>query len=179
MEIEKFKIEGLCLITPKEFKDSRGLFYEAYNEGVFDEHIGYKPHFVQDNISISHKDVLRGLHFQRDTYSQGKMVRVLQGSVLDVAVDIRPESPTYGQYETILLSGKNKKMFWVPEGFAHGFISLEDNTQFHYKCTNFYNPDYEGGIIWNDSHLNIDWGTTDPIISQKDTELTKFDNIYR
>ena len=134
MEFEKTTIKGLFVIKPRVFIDERGYFYESYNKAIFDKN-GLDLDFVQDNQSLSHKGVLRGLHFQAPPFQQGKLVRVIQGSVLDVAVDIRPHSPNYGKYESVLLSGENKTQFWIPPGFAHGFVTLEDNTLFCYKCT--------------------------------------------
>ena len=130
--------------------------------------------FVQDNESKSSKGVLRGLHFQNPPYSQGKLIRVIKGEVLDVAVDLRKNSPTYGQHYKIILSEENKPMFYIPEGFAHGFLTLKDDTVFSYKCTNFYNKQSEGGIMWNDSVLNIDWNIKNPLISQKDKTNISF-----
>lgn len=168
MEITPTPIKGLLEITPKVFGDDRGYFFEPYNKKAFTE-AGIADDFVQDNQSLSNKGVLRGLHFQNPPYAQGKLVRVISGSVLDVAVDIRKGSPTYGQYHRVLLSGDNKKTFWVPAGFAHGFVTLEDNTIFSYKCTGLYNKESEGSILWNDADLNIDWGLENPILSEKDT----------
>jgi len=167
MEVIKTEISGLLIIKPKIFEDSRGYFYESYNKEVFRE-AGIDLEFVQDNQSLSSKGVLRGLHFQNPPYGQGKLIRVLSGSVLDVAVDIRKDSPTYGKWVSAELSAANKLMFWIPPGFAHGFVTLEDNTTFFYKCTEFYNSESEGGILWNDPELNIDWEITDPLLSEKD-----------
>ncbi|MFC1623462.1 dTDP-4-dehydrorhamnose 3,5-epimerase, partial [Patescibacteria group bacterium] len=156
MNIEKTKIDGLLIIEPQVFGDERGFFVETYNkERYFDA--GVSVEFVQDNLSKSAKGVLRGLHFQKEPSSQGKLVQVIQGRVLDVAVDIRHGSPTFGEYVSVELSGENKKQFWIPAGFAHGFVSLEDDTIFLYKCTNLYSPELEGAIMWNDRDLNIDW----------------------
>lgn len=167
MEIIKTKIPGLLKIKPDVFEDERGYFFESYNREKFVQAgINYK--FVQDNESKSQKGVLRGLHFQNPPYAQGKLVRVMKGAVLDVAVDIRKKSPTYGKWASIELSESNKMMYWIPPGFAHGFITLEDNTVFFYKCTNVYNKQSEGSIRWNDPDLNIDWKTKNPILSEKD-----------
>lgn len=168
MKIIKTGIEGLFGIETKVFGDDRGYFFESFNEKTWKEHIGELPNFVQDNESMSHKGVLRGLHFQKNPHSQGKLVRVIQGSVLDIAVDLRSDSKTYGQHFKMVLSGENKQQFYVPEGFAHGFLTLEDNTIFSYKCTDFYNQESEGGLMWNDPELNIDWGIENPILSEKD-----------
>ncbi len=148
-------IEGLVILEPKVFGDDRGFFMESYSKRDFEE-IGLNMDFVQDNHSKSKKGVLRGLHFQTK-HTQGKLVRVIAGSVLDVAVDLRRESPTFGQVKTVLLTAENKRLFYVPEGFAHGFVTLEDNTEFQYKCTDYYAPEYDSGIIWNDKDLDINW----------------------
>lgn len=177
MEVQQFNIKGLLAFTPRVFEDDRGHFFESFNENVFNELTGRKIHFVQDNQSLSSKNVLRGLHFQKPPFAQGKLVRVIQGKVLDVAVDLRKDSPTYGHSEKIILSAENKCVFWVPEGFAHGFLSLEDDTIFSYKCTNFYDKDSEDGLNWNDSDLAIDWGLSEsPLLSEKDKVETKFTN---
>ncbi len=167
MEIITTKIKGLLIIKPDVFEDPRGYFFESYNREKFVD-AGIPDTFVQDNESKSQKGVLRGLHFQNPPYDQGKLVRVIKGSVLDVAVDIRTNSPTYGAWESVELSEQNKIMYWVPPGMAHGFVTLEDNTIFFYKCTNLYNKASEGSIMWNDPDLNIDWGFEYPILSEKD-----------
>ncbi|MCH7534409.1 MAG: dTDP-4-dehydrorhamnose 3,5-epimerase [Bacteroidetes bacterium] len=163
-------IPGLFEIEPHVFKDSRGNFIETHNEKAFTEN-GIDAKFVQDNQSMSEKNVLRGLHFQKAPFDQGKLVRVIKGAVLDVAVDIRKDQATYGQYFSLELSESNNKMIWIPPGFAHGFLALTGNTIFSYKCTNFYNKESEDGILWNDPTLNIDWGIDNPILSNKDLEL--------
>jgi dTDP-4-dehydrorhamnose 3,5-epimerase len=168
MKFINCKIEGLSIIEPHVFGDERGYFFESFNQLEFNDAIGKPYHFVQDNQSLSNKNVVRGLHFQAPPFDQGKLVRVVQGSVLDVVVDIRKSSPTYGQHFSILLSAENKKQFWVPPGFAHGFATLEDQTIFQYKCTNLYQPSSEGCVLWNDESLQIDWQVQDPIISVKD-----------
>ena len=175
MEFEKTNLEGLLLIRPRVFEDNRGYFFESYHSALFSE-AGINVSFVQDNQSMSDKGVLRGLHFQRDPYAQGKLVRVLQGSVLDVAVDIRKESPTYGRHYKQVLSGGNKLMLWIPAGFAHGFLTLEDKTVFFYKCTTFYNKSSEASIRWNDPVLDIEWGIKRPIVSEKDALAPLFNN---
>jgi len=168
MEIIKTKIPDLLILKPNIFKDDRGYFFESYNKELFLSK-GIDQNFVQDNESKSMAGVLRGLHFQSPPYAQGKLVRVMKGAVLDVAVDLRKSSPTYGQWESIELSEDNKFMYWVPPGMAHGFVTLEDNTVFFYKCTNVYNKASEGSILWNDPDLNIDWGKNiKPILSAKD-----------
>ena len=167
MEIIKTSIEGLLIIKPDVFKDERGYFFESYNKERFAKE-GLVMNFVQDNESKSGRGVIRGLHFQKPPFAQGKLVRVVKGSVMDVAVDIRKNSPTYGKWESRILSEENKEMFWIPEGFAHGFITLEDNTVFSYKCTNVYNKLSEGSLRWNDPDLNIQWNFETPILSDKD-----------
>lgn len=172
MIFEKLPIEGLLLITPKVFIDSRGYFYESYNKELFLKN-GINFEFRQDNQSLSFKNALRGLHFQNPPYEQGKLVRVITGSVKDVVVDIRKNSPTYGKHFSVILSSKENKMLWIPPGFAHGFVTLEDNTIFSYKCTNVYHKESESGIIFNDKILNINWEVKNPVISDKDLELKK------
>ena len=168
MKLTTFDIEGLLLIEPRVFHDDRGYFYESFNEDKYKEILGSDIRFVQDNISCSKKNVLRGLHFQSPPFAQGKLVTVLSGSVLDVAVDIRKGSSTYGKCQIIELSAENKKQFWIPPGFAHGFLALEENSIFSYKCTNYYAPSHEHTLLWNAPELNIDWNVNDPIISDKD-----------
>lgn len=167
------KLKGCFIIEPTIFQDERGYFMESYNEEKFSQAVGQNVHFVQDNQSFSTKGVLRGLHYQCGEHAQAKLVRVLQGQVLDVAVDIRPDSVTYGQYETVILSAENQKQFFVPKGFAHGFLVLSETATFFYKCDNFYNAASEGGIIYNDTDLAINWMTPfkDLNISSKDLEL--------
>lgn len=169
MEFRKTAIEGLVEILPRVFKDDRGYFFESYRKELFDEN-GIHEEFVQDNQSFSTKGVLRGLHLQLDPHAQGKLVRVISGSVLDVAVDLRKGSPTFGHHETLLLTAEQNNMFYVPPGFAHGFVTIEDAV-FSYKCTNNYNKASESGIIWNDPELNIDWKLKDVFVSEKDEIL--------
>lgn len=176
MDFKPTHIEGLIIINPNVYDDKRGYFFESYNQSTFKIN-GLKLNFVQDNESFSQKGVLRGLHFQAPPYEQGKLVRVIQGSVLDVAVDIRPNSPTYGQHKSIILSGKNKTQFWIPPGFAHGFLTLEKNTIFCYKCTGPYNKSSEGALLWSDPQLNIDWNIKQPIVSSKDQEAELFEHF--
>lgn len=176
MEIIKTGINGLILIQPKINLDERGHFFESYQKLKFQE-IGINADFVQDNESKSQKGVLRGLHFQCYPFAQGKLVRVINGSVVDVAVDIRRSSPTYGKWFKVLLSEHNKTMMWIPVGFAHGFVTLEDNTIFQYKCTNYYNKISERSIIWNDPDLNIDWDFGKPIVSEKDMKGGMFKDL--
>ena len=173
MEIEEKEIKGLIEIFPKVFGDQRGFFLETFNASRYND-ILRNVQFVQDNFSSSNKGVLRGLHFQNPPYSQGKLVQVITGSAFDVAVDLRRNSETYGQHVKVLLSAEKRNQFWIPEGFAHGFLSLEDNTIFSYKCTNYYNPQSEVTILWNDRNLNIDWQIDNPIISPKDKEGVLF-----
>ena len=173
MEVIKTKIEGLLIINPRVFGDVRGYFFESYNNSVFKEH-GIDVEFIQDNQSLSNSGVLRGLHFQAPPYDQGKLVRVITGAVLDVAVDIRKNSATYGEHIAIELSEDNKTMFYIPPGFAHGFLTLKDSTIFSYKCTNLYNKASEGTVLWNDSDLNINWNISNPVLSEKDLVGTKF-----
>jgi dTDP-4-dehydrorhamnose 3,5-epimerase len=169
VEIEEKEIKGLIEIFPKVFGDQRGFFLETFNASRYND-ILRNIQFVQDNFSSSNKGVLRGLHFQNPPYSQGKLVQVITGLALDVAVDLRRNSETYGQHVKVLLSAEKRNQFWIPEGFAHGFIALEDNTIFSYKCTNYYNPQSEVTILWNDRNLKIDWQIDNPIISPKDKE---------
>jgi dTDP-4-dehydrorhamnose 3,5-epimerase len=167
MEISESKIKGLMVIKPRVFEDPRGYFFESYNRDNFIK-AGMNLDFVQDNQSLSHRGVLRGLHFQGPPFAQGKLVRVITGSVFDVAVDIRKGSPTYGQWFGMELNETNKMMMYIPEGFAHGFATLKDNTIFSYKCTNFYNKASEDCLLWNDKALNIEWPLNDPLLSEKD-----------
>lgn len=167
MQIEATSIPEVIVIKPDLFRDERGYFMESFHQEKFRQ-FGIENQFVQDNESQSQKGVLRGLHFQRSPWAQGKLVRVIQGAVLDVAVDIRKSSPTFGQWVSVLLSGENKWMCWIPEGFAHGFVTLEDNTIFSYKCTNLYHKESEGSIRWNDPAIGIDWNCSDPSLSAKD-----------
>lgn len=180
MEVIKTKIEGLLIINPKVFADARGYFFESYNETVFKQN-GIEANFVQDNQSLSNTGVLRGLHFQAPPFDQGKLVRVINGAVLDVAVDIRNNSPTYGEYVAMELTEENKTMFYIPPGFAHGFLTLRDNTIFSYKCTNVYNKASEGCVLWNDKDININWNISNPILSEKDlvgTPLKEFTSPF-
>jgi dTDP-4-dehydrorhamnose 3,5-epimerase len=167
MQVTKTFIEGLLVIQPTIFNDARGYFYEPYNRKMFAE-IGIGEEFVQDNQSFSQKGVIRGLHFQNPPHAQAKLLRILQGSIWDVAVDIRKSSPTYGKYFGIELSAENKTIFYVPKGFAHGFLTLEDNTLLLYKCSDFYNKPSEESLIWNDPDVGISWKINNPILSEKD-----------
>tara|TARA_B100001758_G_scaffold224454_1_gene215834 strand:+ start:11162 stop:11704 length:543 start_codon:yes stop_codon:yes gene_type:complete len=176
MEINNTPIEGLLVIKPRIFKDERGEFFESWSKRSYEE-FGLGLDFVQDNQSLSNKGVLRGLHFQNPPFAQGKLVRVIKGSVLDVAVDIRKQSSTYGQYYSLILSEANKTIFWIPPGFAHGFVALEDDTIFSYKCTAIYNKESEGSIIWNDPHIAINWGIDNPLVSEKDMQSSHFKSL--
>lgn len=176
MKVEKTGIEGLLVLTPDVFGDHRGYFTESFNKKLFTDIIGSFD-FVQDNQSLSNKNVLRGLHFQNPPYAQGKLVRVIKGSVNDVVVDIRKASKTYGQSFSVVLSEQNFKMLWIPAGFAHGFETLEDDTIFAYKVTNYYNKASEGSIIWNDPSLAINWQSTSPSTSEKDNNGELFENF--
>jgi len=175
------KLAGCYVIEPKIILDERGYFMESFNEKTFQEGVEQAVHFVQDNQSFSTKGVLRGLHYQIGEHAQAKLVRVLQGEVLDVAVDIRPDSPTFGQYEAVILSDENKKQFFVPRGFAHGFLVLSETATFFYKCDNFYNKESEGGIIYNDENININWqfSLEDLIISEKDKVQPTLENAKK
>ena len=173
-------VKDLFIIEPQIFEDTRGFFLESYNYNDFKE-LGIENIFVQDNHSKSSKGVLRGLHFQKGEYSQAKLVRVLKGAVLDIAIDLRKNSKTFGKYVAVELNGKNKRMLFIPRGFAHGFLTLEDDTEFIYKCDNFYNPKSEAGIMWNDKDLNIEWNfkkyginENELIISEKDKKNMSF-----
>lgn len=176
MQIRETSIAGLVEIFPRVFQDDRGFFFESYNEEVF-EKLGLPTNFVQDNQSFSIKGVVRGLHFQNAPFAQGKLVRVISGRVLDVAVDIRPDSPTFGKHEVFELRSDTNNMAYIPEGFAHGFVALEDSV-FSYKCTNVYNKGAESGLLWNDPELGIDWGVTNPIVSEKDVILPTFKALF-
>ncbi len=169
-------IKDIFVIQPKVFEDERGYFFESYNTNFFKQN-NIHIEFVQDNQSLSQKNVLRGLHFQNPPYAQGKLVRVVTGSVLDVAVDIRKDSPTYGKHFSIVLDSKKKNMLWIPQGFAHGFLTLEDNTIFSYKCTNSYHKNSEDSILWNDPDIGIDWGTHTPLLSERDKEAKLFKDL--
>jgi dTDP-4-dehydrorhamnose 3,5-epimerase len=173
MQATETKLKGCFIIQPTVFKDDRGYFYESYNKQKFDAAIGREINFIQDNQAYSTYGVLRGLHFQTGDFAQAKLVRVLEGKVLDVAVDIRKGSETYGQYVAVELSGENMTQFFVPRGFAHGYIVLSDTAVFSYKVDNVYSKEHESGIMWNDPDLNIDWivNEQDIILSEKDRKL--------
>lgn len=170
-------IEGLYIIEPTVFGDERGFFVESYNKNDFTE-LGISDEFVQDNHSKSKKGVLRGLHFQTK-FSQGKLVRVIKGSVYDVAVDLRKDSKTFGKHFGLELSAENKRMFFIPKDFAHGFLTLQDDTEFTYKCTDFYHPEYDSGIMWNDKDINIDWNFEKYNLKEKDIVLSEKDKKHQ
>jgi dTDP-4-dehydrorhamnose 3,5-epimerase len=175
------KLEGCFIIEPKVILDERGYFMESFNENTFQKGTGKAVHFVQDNQSFSTKGVLRGLHYQTGEHAQAKLVRVLQGEVLDVVVDIRPNSATFGEYVSVLLTGDNKTQFFVPRGFAHGFLVLSETATFFYKCDNFYNKESEGGLLYNDNSINIDWQfpLENLIISEKDLVLPTLEHAKK
>ena len=175
MIIEKTFIKDLVIVKPTVFTDNRGYFLESYSKKKLQDILHVT--FVQDNESMSHKGVLRGLHFQKPPYAQGKLVRAITGSILDVVVDLRKESPTYGKHFSYVLSATNKNQLYIPKGFAHGFLVLEDATIFSYKCTNYYHKETECSLLWNDKTLRIDWGIENPIISDKDKHAEKFANF--
>jgi len=169
MDIINTDFDGLVIIQPKVFNDSRGSFLEIYHQKKFQD-IVENIQFVQDNLSFSRKNVIRGLHLQEPPYAQAKLVTVVNGMVKDVVVDVRRNSPTYGKYFSIILSGENHTMLYIPIGFAHGFVSLAENTVFLYKCSNLYSPSSEVSILWNDPDINIDWEINNPIVSDKDNK---------
>lgn len=181
MTFTETKLKGCFILEPKIIKDDRGYFMESFNEKTFQEGIGQKVTFVQDNQSFSTKGVLRGLHYQCGEHAQAKLVRVLQGEVLDVVVDLRTNSETYGQYEAIILSSINQKQIFIPRGFAHGFLVLSETATFFYKCDNFYDKESEGGLIYNDQKVNIDWNfpLNELIISEKDQVLPNLENAKK
>lgn len=181
MIVTETHLQGCFIIEPKVFEDSRGYFFENFNQSIFNKLINDEIQFVQDNESLSSKGVLRGLHYQTGHHAQAKLVRVIKGNVLDVVVDIREDSNTFGEQFAMELSEKNKKQLFVPKGFAHGFIVLSETAIFSYKCDNYYNKASEGGIIYNDETLNIDWKLPEEeiIISEKDKVLPNFENAIR
>ena len=174
MKVTSLKIPDVKLIEPDVFEDERGFFYESYNQQKFNEAIGENITFVQDNHSKSSKGVLRGLHYQEPPFAQGKLVRVVAGEVFDVAVDIRKESPTFGQWVSEVISAENKKQLWIPEGFAHGFLTLSDQAEILYKTTNFYNKSSERSIRFDDIKLSIPWPQIDYFLSKKDQNASAF-----
>ena len=179
MKATETDLHGCYLLEPRLFTDERGRFLESYNKERFEQILGRPLNFVQDNHSVSHKGVLRGLHFQGGDDAQAKLVRVTNGEVIDVVVDLRPDSPTYKKHYKTRLSGKENQMLFIPRGLAHGFVALENNTVFVYKCDNYYNPKAEYGIIYNDPELNINWEypEAEMIISDKDLHLPKLKDL--
>ncbi|MDD5083557.1 MAG: dTDP-4-dehydrorhamnose 3,5-epimerase [Candidatus Moranbacteria bacterium] len=169
MEVSKTDLEGVLIIEPRVFADDRGFFMETYNRDRYVQS-GIAEVFIQDNVSVSKKGTLRGLHYQAPPFAQGKLIQVVRGSVLDVAVDVRFGSPTFGKHVSIELSAENKKQFFIPAGFAHGFVALEDDTIFSYKCTNLYSPECDRGVLWSDAQIGIDWPfpESELLISEKD-----------
>ncbi len=178
MKVKKTKIKDLLIIEPRIYNDSRGFFFESYNQKIYDK-FGIESKFVQDNESFSKRGTLRGFHFQKPPHAQSKLVRCSFGKVLDIAIDIRLNSPTYGHYVKVILSDKNKKQFYIPSGFAHAFLVLSDYAIFNYKVDNFYNPSSDSGIYWDDPSLNIDWGIdkSEIITSKKDSELKLINDL--
>ena len=181
MTVEETYLKGCYIISPKIFEDERGYFFESFNKQVFEKETGISTNFVQDNQSKSNKGVLRGLHFQTGEHGQAKLVSVIKGKVMDVCVDIRKESLTFGKHFTIILDDQEHKQLYIPRGFAHGFLVLEDDTIFSYKCDNFYNKQSESGILFNDKNLNIDWGfpKDQMIISEKDKQLPISESLFQ
>ncbi|MDA9289791.1 dTDP-4-dehydrorhamnose 3,5-epimerase [Polaribacter sp.] len=181
MIVTETSLNGCFLIEPEIFADPRGSFFESFNKLKFKEKTGLDIVFVQDNQSISHKGVLRGLHFQENEHAQAKLIRVVKGKILDVVVDLRKESPTFGKHFSIILSGENNLQLYVPRGFAHGFYVLEDDTVFNYKCDNYYHKEAEKGILYNDKDLAIDWSLKGEkiILSEKDKQLMTFQQFYQ
>ena len=172
MHIKKTSIDGLLIIKPKVYSDDRGYFMESFKQKEYEELTGVS--FVQDNESRSQKGVIRGLHFQNPPFAQAKLIRVISGSILDVVVDLRKDSKTYGKHYKLILTSENKQQFFIPEGFAHGFLSLENNTIILYKCSEYYHKESEDALLWNDELLNINWEVDHPIITEKDRNAKKF-----
>lgn len=181
MELQKSPLKDCFILKPKVFRDKRGLFYETYNQNVFEKLTGIETKFVQDNLSISSKGVLRGLHFQRGNRAQAKLVQVAKGKVLDIVVDIRRHSETFGKSFSVVLDDVERLQLFVPRGFAHGFITLSEESIFTYKCDNYYDKASEGGIIYNDATLNLDWHLPKEefIVSEKDLELPSFHDAIK
>lgn len=177
MTIEATSFAGLFVIKPKVFGDHRGYFFESYKESELQKVLDRRPEFIQDNESLSGKNVLRGLHFQKPPFAQSKLVRVVTGSVLDVVVDLRKEEPTFGKHFAIELTAENKAQLFVPKGFAHGFLTLEDNTRFCYKCEGEYAPHSEDSLLWSDPDLNINWPSNQPLVSEKDAKANTFSSF--
>ena len=181
MNAEEIYLKGCFVITPKLHCDDRGVFFESYQKKKFEELIGQPINFVQDNHSVSNKGVLRGFHFQTGNFAQAKLLRVVKGSVLDVCVDIRPDSETFGQHFSMILNDIEHQQLFIPRGFAHGFLALEDHTVFNYKCDNYYSKNHESGLLYNDALLSIDWNfpTNNIILSEKDKQLPTFESLLK
>jgi dTDP-4-dehydrorhamnose 3,5-epimerase len=179
MKVSETELKGCFIIEPQIFSDERGCFFESFNQKKFEKKTGLKVNFVQDNQSISQRGVIRGLHLQKGEFAQAKLTRVIKGRVLDVAVDLRKDSPTFGKHFSIELSCENNKQLFVPKGFAHGFSVLEDDTIFAYKCDHYYNKESEGGVVYNDKELDIDWklNKEEIVLAEKDKELKRFKNL--
>jgi len=181
MNVIKTEIEDVLILEPKVFGDERGFFMESFNQKLFNEIVGKEINFVQDNHSKSKKGTLRGMHYQSAPFAQGKLVRCLAGEVFDVAVDIRKSSSTFGKWVGVILSEENKRQLWIPEGFAHGFLTLSDTAEFAYKATNYYSPENEAAIIWNDNFINIEWPEIEQgniILSNKDMKAKKLNEVF-
>lgn len=181
MNVIKTEIEDVLILEPKVFGDERGFFMESFNQKLFNEIVGKEINFVQDNHSKSKKGTLRGMHYQSAPFAQGKLVRCLAGEVFDVAVDIRESSSTFGKWVGVILSEENKRQLWIPEGFAHGFLTLSDTAEFAYKATNYYSPENEAAIIWNDNFINIEWPEIEQgniILSNKDMKAKKLNEVF-
>lgn len=181
MNVIKTGIEDVLILEPKVFGDERGFFMESFNQKLFNEIVGKEINFVQDNHSKSKKGTLRGMHYQSAPFAQGKLVRCLAGEVFDVAVDIRESSSTFGKWVGVILSEENKRQLWIPEGFAHGFLTLSDTAEFAYKATNYYSPENEAAIIWNDNFINIEWPEIEQgniILSNKDMKAKKLNEVF-
>tara|TARA_B110000879_G_C11180829_1_gene518236 strand:+ start:4086 stop:4622 length:537 start_codon:yes stop_codon:yes gene_type:complete len=177
MKVIKTKIKDCVIVQPDVYEDERGFFLETFHHERYMHELNITKPFIQDNHSNSKKGILRGLHFQKNK-PQGKLVRAVTGEVFDVAVDLRQDSITYGKWEGVFLSGKNKKQMWVPPGFAHGFLVISDYVDFEYKCTDYYDPDDEGSLRWNDPTINIDWPLQDPTLSEKDFNAPFLNDLY-
>jgi dTDP-4-dehydrorhamnose 3,5-epimerase len=181
MKLKETYLKGCFVLSPKVIEDDRGLFFESFNHKSFEELIGFSVNFVQDNQSVSKKGVLRGLHYQTGTFAQAKLVRVVKGKVLDVCVDLRLESITFGQHFSMILDDKENQQLYIPKAFAHGFVVLEEDTIFSYKCDNYYNKASESGILYNDSRLSIDWNLSESqlLLSEKDKQLPLFESLFK
>jgi dTDP-4-dehydrorhamnose 3,5-epimerase len=176
MDFRKLSIDGLVVIEPQVFEDERGFFMETYQKEKFAEN-GIEVDFVQDNHSFSVTNILRGMHYQLPPFAQDKLVRVVQGEVFDVAVDLRVDSETFGEWEGVKLSAENKRQFFIPKGFAHGFLVLSDSAHFVYKVTNFYNKESTGGVVWNDQEIGIEWPADEPVLNERDQDLPKLSDL--